>query len=523
MRWLILFIIISSALGQANNFMQLVSFSKEDETISDGIILNNELFFALTQVDSIAFPAKRSSYIVKLDSSLNLVGKVKITPDTFRQAAIQRLFKLIHPITKEEVIGFVGGCIAMNGSDTTGGLFIGYTKADFSEVKFYDNFFYGKPFYDSLTSLPSYPYSLALETYVINDTTLLIAVKNPVSFGQYSIDLYRLTYDGAGFYIADSIINTPNYYSYNYNKNIFKFTNSPILFSQITEYGQIKYHSVAWQPFLTLGLIKTNNELMSSLRFRAGFPYFVYNDTLFCSVYPRNNFQYNIKLCKFTYDSAQKALQLQDSITIDTMNLRPYDFMTNPTSASYPYMYLVDGDVNEDFDVYGFWWDYEWIHYSFANSSNVVVWQVDMRTLKKNWLLVLGGDAIYDVNGVLAPTDSVVYVYGWRFPFGDTLRHDGDAFVWKISNGVVTSTLGTSPGNVATIFPNPTNDVLKITTAKSYSPTIELYSLEGKLLFRKSYGNANNFELDISNLPGGVYLIRFVAEGFVFEEKVIKK
>ena len=197
--------------------------------------------------------------------------------------------------------------------------------------------------------------------------------------------------------------------------------------------------------------------------------------------------------------------------------------MTSPVSIPYPYMYLVYTDVNEDFDVYGYFWDYEWVHYSFQPNGNVLIWKLNLQTLSKEWLLVLGGDAIYDVNGVLAPTDSLAYIYGWRFPFGDSLRHDGDAFVWRVSNGVVTSTLGASPENVASIYPNPTNNIVKIATAKSYAPTIELYSLEGKLVFRKSYENANNFEMDISNLPRGVYLLRFVAEGFEFEEKVVKE
>ena len=97
MRWLVLLLVVNISWGQGN-FMKLVVPTKEDETIPSGIIINQTLFFALTPVDSIVYPSKRSSYLIKVDDSLNVLNKIKVTPDTFRQAVIQRLFELIHPI-----------------------------------------------------------------------------------------------------------------------------------------------------------------------------------------------------------------------------------------------------------------------------------------------------------------------------------------------------------------------------------------------------------------------------------------
>ena len=92
-----------------------------------------------------------------------------------------------------------------------------------------------------------------------------------------------------------------------------------------------------------------------------------------------------------------------------------------------------------------------------------------------------------------------------------------DAFTWVKDSNIV---LGTSETKAVvkevSIYPNPTTGPLSIRTEKNSEA--QIYSLEGKLLQSVQIKKGVN-DLDISDLPKGVYLIKTPTES----SKIIKK
>jgi len=78
-------------------------------------------------------------------------------------------------------------------------------------------------------------------------------------------------------------------------------------------------------------------------------------------------------------------------------------------------IYYVEDNSQDDFSSYDYLWDYEWIHFSFSSNSNIFIYNINSKNLQKNMKLVLGGDAIYDVNGILLLDSITAIAYGWRF------------------------------------------------------------------------------------------------------------
>jgi hypothetical protein len=71
------------------------------------------------------------------------------------------------------------------------------------------------------------------------------------------------------------------------------------------------------------------------------------------------------------------------------------------------------------------------------------------------------------------------------------------------------------------IFPNPVNDVLNISYDKNIS-AVAIYNLMGQeVQFQKSDNTIS--EVDMSQLPNGIYMVRFASERHVKTIKVIKE
>lgn len=96
----------------------------------------------------------------------------------------------------------------------------------------------------------------------------------------------------------------------------------------------------------------------------------------------------------------------------------------------------------------------------------------------------------------------------------------------KVNCGEITS-LDESPkpshGNTTMdIYPNPTNDLLNIKFIEHDSRTIEIYSIDGKLI--NSFGNSEQLiQLDVSSYSKGLYLIRSTGEKGIQLKKFIVK
>jgi hypothetical protein len=71
------------------------------------------------------------------------------------------------------------------------------------------------------------------------------------------------------------------------------------------------------------------------------------------------------------------------------------------------------------------------------------------------------------------------------------------------------------------IYPNPTRDAIRIEAEQSGMHLIELYAINGQLLYNKQFEGTYH-HLDLSSLPKGIYFITIRSEDAVATRKVIK-
>ena len=75
----------------------------------------------------------------------------------------------------------------------------------------------------------------------------------------------------------------------------------------------------------------------------------------------------------------------------------------------------------------------------------------------------------------------------------------------------------------ASVYPNPSSDVINISLDKSQLLKIELFSITGRLIFKKDL-NSRTYALNIGDYPSGVYLVRvFNQNNDIADTKILKK
>jgi hypothetical protein len=96
---------------------------------------------------------------------------------------------------------------------------------------------------------------------------------------------------------------------------------------------------------------------------------------------------------------------------------------------------------------------------------------------------------------------------------------------WEFVYGNVGGNLGMdeTEASTASVYPNPSNDIINISLDKGELIKIELYSMTGRLLF-KQYLNSSTYTLNIGDYPSGSYLVRvFNQNNDVTNTKIVKK
>jgi hypothetical protein len=167
-------------------------------------------------------------------------------------------------------------------------------------------------------------------------------------------------------------------------------------------------------------------------------------------------------------------------------------------------------------------------HYlTWPPEENVIVWEIT------------------DLQGNIIAEDTLVdesrYQFNHNIPITDTmnvtavLTNDSagiaclieDQLYWKVTEvipGVFTGRWEFLHGNVgvdvtnttsiddiepatASVYPNPSNDIVNVSSDKGQLLKIELYSMTGRLLFKKDL-NSKTYALYIGDYPSGAYLLR---------------
>jgi dienelactone hydrolase len=72
------------------------------------------------------------------------------------------------------------------------------------------------------------------------------------------------------------------------------------------------------------------------------------------------------------------------------------------------------------------------------------------------------------------------------------------------------------------IYPNPTKDIIKINNL-SKETVIEVVNSLGQIVFKKTYSNHTEIEIDFSKYSNGIYYIKVIEENTIVVRKIIKK
>ena len=171
-------------------------------------------------------------------------------------------------------------------------------------------------------------------------------------------------------------------------------------------------------------------------------------------------------------------------------------------------------------------------------NENVIVWEItDMQgNLIAEDTLINNSDFLFYHNTPLTDTMNVFAL----------LTNDSagvacviyDQLYWKVTEVIPGSFIGrwTLHGNIAgnlgiddiepttaSVYPNPSSDLVNISLDKGELLKIELYSMTGRLLF-KQYLNSSTYTLNIGDYPSGSYLVRvFNQNNDVTNTKIVKK
>lgn len=77
--------------------------------------------------------------------------------------------------------------------------------------------------------------------------------------------------------------------------------------------------------------------------------------------------------------------------------------------------------------------------------------------------------------------------------------------------------------STANVFPNPTTDLVNFAFDTNETGKIEIYSLDGKLVFTKDFRENKQLEVSLKDYQDGVYIARITTNGVTISKKIIKE
>jgi hypothetical protein len=118
------------------------------------------------------------------------------------------------------------------------------------------------------------------------------------------------------------------------------------------------------------------------------------------------------------------------------------------------------------------------------------------------------------------------------FPLSYTIVEDGEEAVLTITNSngdtAVFSNRVLSTGDFKTksafsLYPNPLNNVLNISTVNGKSYKFTIYDATGKIMLTKEINTAFKAKVDVKHLPSGMYFAKLTTNGVsVYNKKLVK-
>lgn len=113
--------------------------------------------------------------------------------------------------------------------------------------------------------------------------------------------------------------------------------------------------------------------------------------------------------------------------------------------------------------------------------------------------------------------------------FADTIRMDANGnfhrsqqgFTINVKYGVPVGIEKPEVDQKIRFFPIPTQGNLTVELGISTKGSVQLFSLEGKLVYEQNFQNESKLELELNAMPRGIYLLQVLSEGNSYREKVV--
>lgn len=158
---------------------------------------------------------------------------------------------------------------------------------------------------------------------------------------------------------------------------------------------------------------------------------------------------------------------------------------------------------------------------------------VQLYMIDKNMNLLgykeLGGDANYEVWGIVATPDDGCLIYGHRY--NNPGVPERDVYIWKVLRdeiNLITEVYEIeAESETVSVYPNPANDYVFVHLSNRMDWSehdVALFTMDGKKVFEKKTDQSGNLmKINVQNLKNGVYILNVFKNGqIVYSNKLIK-
>lgn len=150
---------------------------------------------------------------------------------------------------------------------------------------------------------------------------------------------------------------------------------------------------------------------------------------------------------------------------------------------------------------------------------------------------VSAGSIDMSVSGGVGP-----FTYSWTGPSGFTAttedlsglpygiytvtvtdKYCGIATTTVLVDNDIVSSIGENNGNIVSVFPNPANGFVNITSEKTLKDaSVKIINISGQVVFEKKEITGNAFVFDVSEQTSGIYFIEIKTPGSISRTRFVK-
>jgi hypothetical protein len=145
-------------------------------------------------------------------------------------------------------------------------------------------------------------------------------------------------------------------------------------------------------------------------------------------------------------------------------------------------------------------------------SSNFVLCKFNPKNNTKLWTKYYGGDAYYEMYGLITTSDGGVIMHGFRYDYNK--EHSIDVFLIKVTaEGNITATVAVPiESNKLLLYPNPGQEIvhLKQDTEEQQEGTLFMYNTLGQLVASFAINHANS-DINTAPLAIGLYYYQYTS------------